>query len=50
MNTEQEAQERYPLSKDDGLRIVTLTREALIMQLRSAFTAGAAASRKEAHA
>lgn len=53
MNTvEQDAQERYPLSETDTLKTVSLTRESLIMQLRSAYKAGAesAAARMEVSA
>lgn len=47
MNTDQEARERYPLSPNDELRIVSMTREALVLQLRSAYNAGAAAALNE---
>lgn len=41
---EQDAEERYPLSERDKWKTVSLTREAFIMQLRSAFMAGAEAA------
>lgn len=49
---EQNAEERYPLSPNDEWKTVSLTREAFVRQLRSAFMAGAeaAASRMEVSA
>lgn len=43
---EQDAEERYPLLRHDGTKTVSMTRESLIMQLRSAFKAGAEAAKR----